>query len=79
MNGFFQWWKDRNIVVKILLFIVPLIMGILWVVGSFTKIDRLVMFMVGLLVGGLLINLFFADYIAIVIDWFGNVFTAMFS
>ena len=54
-------------------------MGLLWVIGSFTKFDRLIMFMVGLIVGGLLINVFFADYITIVIDWFGNVFTAMFS
>ena len=79
MGGFFQWWKDRNIVIKVLLFIVPLIMGILWVIGSFTKLDRLVMFMVGLIAGGLLINLFFADYITIAIDWCSNVFTAMFS
>ena len=63
MNGFFQWWKDRNIIVKILLFVVPLVMGILWIIGSFTKLDRLVMFMVGLIVGGLLINVFYRELI----------------
>ncbi|MBO7187128.1 MAG: hypothetical protein J6V68_01860 [Clostridia bacterium] len=78
MRGFFDWYKNSNIVVKILLFGIPLLMGLLWIVGSFTKIDRLVMFVVGLLIGGLLINIFLGEYITIAINWFKGVFAAMF-
>lgn len=77
--GFFSWWKDRNIVIKILLFIIPLIMGLLWVIGSFSKFDRLVMFMIGLIVGGILINIFLAPHISTVIEWFKGVFDAIFN
>ena len=77
--GFFSWWKDRNIVIKILLFIVPLIMGLLWVIGSFSKFDRLIMFMVGLIVGGILINIFLAPHISTVIEWFQGVWNAIFN
>ena len=77
--GFFSWWKDRNIVIKILLFIVPLIMGLLWVIGSFSKFDRLIMFMVGLVVGGILINIFLAPHITNIIEWFQGVWDAIFN
>lgn len=77
--GFFSWWKDRNIVIKILLFIVPLIMGLLWVIGSFSKFDRLIMFMIGLIVGGILINIFLAPQISTIIEWFKGVFDAIFN
>ncbi len=74
MGGFFNWWKDRNWILKIILFIIPLIMGLLWVIGSFTKIDRLIMFMVGLIVGGILINLFLYEPIRDLLMWIGSIF-----
>lgn len=77
--GFFSWWKDRNIVIKLLLFIVPLLMGLLWVIGSFSKFDRLIMFMVGLVVGGILINIFLAPHISTVIEWVQGVWNAIFN
>lgn len=79
MNSLFEWYKERNVVIKVLLFVVPLLMGLLWVVGSFTKFDRLIMFLVGLFIGGLLINLFLGEYIAMFINWLGGVFEAIFS
>ena len=79
MLGFFTWWKDRNIVLKLVLFVIPLIMALLWILGSFTKFDRLIMFVVGMIVGGILINIFFAPQVSAVIDWFVNVFEAIFG
>mgnify|MGYP003320719490 CR=1 FL=1 len=74
MGGFFNWWKDRNWILKIILFVIPLIMGLLWVIGSFTKFDRLIMFMVGLIVGGVLINLFLYEPVRDLINWFISIF-----
>ena len=79
MLGFFTWWKEKNIILKLVLFIIPLTMALLWIIGSFTKLDRLVMFVVGMIVGGILINIFFAPQITSVIEWFANVFNAMFG
>lgn len=79
MLGFFAWWKERNIVLKLVLFVIPLIMALLWILGSFTKFDRLIMFVVGMIVGGILINIFFAPQVSAVIDWFANVFEAIFG
>lgn len=79
MNAFFAWYKNANIFLKILLFFVPILMGVLWVLGSFTKIDRLVMFVIGLLVGGLLINIFFGNYITVAVDWIKDVFNSIFN
>ena len=74
MGGFFNWWKDRNWILKIILFVIPLIMGLLWVIGSFTKFDRLIMFMVGLIVGGILINLFLYEPVRDLLLWIGSIF-----
>jgi len=69
MNGLFNWYKNSNIIIKIVLFVIPLLMFILWLLGSFTKVDRLIMFTIGLIVGGLLINIFLGEYITIAVDW----------
>lgn len=79
MNSFFAWYKNANIFLKILLFFVPILMGVLWVIGSFTKIDRLVMFVIGLLIGGLLINIFLGNYITIAVDCIKDVFNSIFN
>ena len=79
MNSFFAWYKNANIFLKILLFFVPILMGVLWVIGSFTKIDRLVMLVIGLLIGGLLINIFLGNYITIAVDWIKDVFNSIFN
>lgn len=69
MGGLFNWYKNSNIIIKIVLFVIPLLMFLLWLLGSFTKIDRLIMFTIGLIVGGLLINIFLGEYITIAVDW----------
>ena len=69
MNGLFNWYKNSNIIIKIVLFVIPLLMFLLWLLGSFTKVDRLIMFTIGLIVGGLLINIFLGEYITIAVDW----------
>ncbi|MBE7082256.1 MAG: hypothetical protein E7378_01065 [Clostridiales bacterium] len=69
---FFGYYKNSNIFFKILFFGVLLIMGVLWLVGSLTKFDRLVMFMVGTIVGGVLINIFLYDHVVEAINYFSN-------
>jgi len=49
-------------------------MAALWILGSLTKLDRLVMFMVGTVLGGALINIFLYDYVAQAISYVSNIF-----
>lgn len=74
MNSFLNFYKNANVIIKIIFFGVLLIMGALWLLGSLTKIDRLVMFMVGALIGGTLINIFLYDYVVIAIDYVASIF-----
>lgn len=69
MSNFFNFYKNTNIVFKILFFGVLIIFGGLWLVGSLTKFDRLVMFVVGTIIGGTLINIFLYDYVVEVINY----------
>ena len=64
MTKFFDFYKNGSFVVKFLFLGVALIMALLWVLGSLTKIDRLVMFMVGTIIGGTLINVFLSLWAA---------------
>lgn len=73
VNKFFDFYKKGNGLVKILFFGIFLIMGVLWVVGSFTKFDRLVMFMVGTFIGGALINIFLYDYVVEAINFIAKI------
>lgn len=72
MTKFFDFYKNANIIIKILFFGILLIMGVLWLVGSLTKFDRLVMFMVGSILGGTLINIFLYDYVVEAIKFVSN-------
>ena len=74
MTKFFDFYKNGNFVVKFLFLGVALIMALLWVLGSLTKIDRLVMFMVGTIIGGVLINVFLYDYIVDAINYVSKLF-----
>ena len=74
MNSFLSFYKNANIVIKVLFFGILIIMGSLWLLGSLTKIDRLVMFVVGAILGGTLINIFLYDYITIAIEYVANIF-----
>lgn len=74
MNRFFDFYKNGNFVIKVFFAGLALIMGLLWVLGSFTKIDRLVMFMIGTILGGTLINLFLYDYLSNAIKYVANLF-----
>ena len=73
MTKFFDFYKNGNLIVKFLFLGVALIMALLWVLGSLTKIDRLVMFMVGTIVGGILINIFLYDYVVSAIKYISNI------
>lgn len=56
---FFDFYKKSNLIVRMLLFIFVPIMCVLWIIGSLTHLDRLVMFMVGVLAGGILTYIFY--------------------
>ncbi len=74
MAKFFGVYKNSNLIVKVVFLIVFLLMGGLWVIGSFTKIDRLVMFMVGTIIGGILVNVFLYDYVTSAINYISSFF-----
>lgn len=74
MAKFFSFYKSTNGIFKLLFLGIALIMCVLWVVGSLTKIDRLVMFMVGTVIGGVLINIFLYDYVVDAIKYVSNLF-----
>lgn len=74
MSKFFEFYKNGNFIVKVLFLGVALVMSLLWVLGSFTKLDRLVMFMVGTVIGGILINVFLYDYVVDAINYISNLF-----
>ena len=74
MAKFFDFYKNAGGIIKLLLLGIALAMCILWVVGSLTKIDRLVMFMVGTIVGGTLINIFLYDYVSGAISYLSSLF-----
>ena len=74
MSNFLNFYKNANILIKILFFGIVIIMGGLWLLGSLTKLDRLVMFVVGAILGGSLINIFLYDYVVIALDYVANIF-----
>ena len=74
MGNFLSFYKNTNIILKILFFGIILIMGGLWLLGSLTKIDRLVMFVVGAILGGALINIFLYDYVVLAINYVDSIF-----
>ena len=74
MAKLFGVYKNSNLIVKVVFLIVFLLMGGLWVIGSFTKIDRLVMFMVGTIIGGILVNIFLYDYVTSAINYISSFF-----
>ena len=74
MAQFFNFYKNGSFPIKIIFFGILLLMGGLWLLGSLTKIDRLVMFVVGAIIGGTLINIFLYDYVALAISYVANIF-----
>lgn len=74
MNKFFDFYKNGNLLIKIIFLGVALVMSVLWIIGSLTKLDRLIMFMVGTIVGGVLINIFLYDYVVQAIDYVAKLF-----
>lgn len=74
MNKFFDFYKNGNLLIKIIFLGVALVMSLLWIIGSLTKFDRLIMFMVGTIIGGVLINIFLYDYVVQAIDYVSKLF-----
>lgn len=74
MNKFFDFYKNGNLLIKIIFLGVALVMSLLWIIGSLTKFDRLIMFMVGTIIGGVLINIFLYDYVVQAIDYVAKLF-----
>lgn len=74
MTKFFDFYKNGNFVIKFIFLGVAIIMSLLWIIGSLTKIDRLVMFMVGTIIGGALINIFLYDYVVEAINYVSKIF-----
>ena len=74
MAKFFSFYKDTNLIVKVLFLGIAIIMASLWILGSLTKFDRLVIFMVGTVIGGVLINIFLYDYVVQAISYVQNLF-----
>lgn len=73
MSKFFDFYKNGNFIIKFLFLGVAILMGLLWVIGSFTKIDRLVMFLVGTILGGALINIFLYEYVVEAINYVAQI------
>lgn len=74
MNKFFDFYKNGNLIIKVIFLGVALVMAVLWILGSLTKLDRLVMFMVGTVIGGTLINIFLYDYVVKAINYVSRLF-----
>jgi lipoprotein signal peptidase len=74
MSKFFDFYKNGNFIIKVIFLGVALIMGILWIVGSLTKLDRLIMFMIGTIIGGALINIFLYEYVSNAIVYISTLF-----
>lgn len=74
MNKFFDFYKNGNLLIKVIFLGVALVMAVLWIIGSLTKFDRLIMFMVGTVIGGVLINIFLYDYVVQAIDYVAKLF-----
>lgn len=74
MAKFFGFYKNSNLVFKIVFLGLLVVMCGLWIIGSFTKFDRLVMFIVGTVVGGVLINVFLYDYVSQAISYVISLF-----
>lgn len=60
-SKFFDFYKKSNLIVRVILFIFVPIMCILWIIGSLTHLDRLVMFIVGVLAGCILVYIFYPE------------------
>jgi hypothetical protein len=58
---FFAFYRHTNYLLKLLLLAIALLFGLLWVVGSLTKLDRAVMFVIGSAVGALLVFIYYQD------------------
>ena len=74
MAQFFNFYKNGNFIIKSIFFGILLVMAVLWLMGSLTKFDRLVMFVVGAIIGGALINVYLYDYVVDAINYVSNVF-----
>lgn len=74
MSKFFDFYKNGNLIIKVIFLGVALIMALLWILGSLTKLDRLVMFMVGTVIGGVLINIFLYDHVVELINYVSKLF-----
>lgn len=77
MAQFFSFYKNANIFFKVVFFGIIVVMGALWLLGSLTKFDRLVMFVVGAIIGGILINVFLYDYVAQAIAYVSNIVSSV--
>ena len=60
-SKFFEFYKKSNVIIKLLLFVFIPLMAALWILGSLTYFDRLIMFIVGLIAGSVLIYIFYPD------------------
>ena len=77
INKFFDFYKNARWFIKILLFAVLLIFAILWVIGSLAYIDRCVMFIIGIIIGVVLMYFFYpyiTEWINTIIDYIVNIF-----
>lgn len=60
-SKFFELYKRVNIIIKLFLLVFIPIMAILWIIGSLTFFDRLLMFIVGLITGCILIYIYYPE------------------
>lgn len=60
-SKFFEFYKKSSSILKLLLSVLLPLMAILWIIGSLTYIDRLLMFIVGLITGCILVYIFYPD------------------
>jgi len=76
---FFAFYKKTNIILKLLLFGVVLVFAALWVIGSLAKFDRAVMFLIGIIVGAVLLYIYYpqiSEIIQLLGAWLNNIFSS---
>ena len=76
---FFAFYKKTNIILKLLLFGVVLVFAAFWVIGSLAKFDRAVMFLIGMIVGAVLLYIYYpqiSEIIQLLGAWLNNIFSS---
>lgn len=60
-SKFFEFYKNTNIILKLLLLVFVPIFIVLWIIGSLAHFDRLAMFLIGAIGGFIVVYIFYPE------------------